>query len=449
MALNMDRVSDDAYFRDLSTLASVASLQNLPRDGMLSYRGGWWSAVARVQRYQTLQDGSNKVIASQYRRQPQIAVNAQQTAADAYVTLASEYVDFRHDTSVSGERIVLNPSVSYPLLNDLGYYVTPKLGVHYTQYRLGANNTTGWTDAARTLPIFSVDSGMVFERDWASFLGRDYIQTLEPRLFYVYIPYKYQDNLPNFDSAQAPFNFAQIFSENRFYGSDRVGDANMVTAAVTSRMIDNEGGTERLRVMAGERFTFKAPQVVNQAENNSRSDILAGLGGRLTKAWSLDSLLQYNPNQKKTGAYSVMARYKPEAGKLLNFGYRFTSDTLAGLVNASTGLPTALRQADISTQWPLYGRWQGVGRLTYSLVAKRTTEGLAGVEYNQACWTVRLVAQSFAILTSERSTSVYVQLELNDLVRIGSDPLDALRTSIFGYTKMNSLPTAQPEQSLR
>jgi LPS-assembly protein len=314
---------------------------------------------------------------------------------------------------------------------------------------MGINNTSALPDSTRTLPIFSLDGGMVYERDWASFFGRDYIQTLEPRLFYVYIPYKDQSMLPNFDSAQAPFSFAQIFTENRFYGSDRVGDANMVTAAVTSRMIDNEGGTERLRVMLGERFTFKAPQVTLGAptDTNNRSDILAGLGGRITKAWNLDSLLQYNPNLSRTEAYSVTARYKPEVGKLFNFGYRYMTDTLAA---ATTGLPRSLRQADVSAQWPLYGRWQGVGRLNYSLVDKRTTEVLAGVEYNQACWAVRLVAQSFAILTSERSTNFFVQLELNDLVRIGTgDPLETLRTSIFGYTKMNSLPAAQPEQGLR
>jgi LPS-assembly protein len=256
-------------------------------------------------------------------------------------------------------------------------------------------------------------------------------------MYYVYIPYRDQSLLPVFDSAQAPFSFGQIFTENRFYGSDRVGDANMVTTAVTTRLIDNEGGTERLRIMLGERFSFKAPQVnlVQPTDNTNRSDILLGLGGRLTKAWSLDSLVQYNPNQLHTETYNVMARYKPEPGKLLNVGYRFTRNTL--------------RQTDISTQWPILGRWAAVARLNYSLQDKLAVEALSGVENNQACWTVRLVAQSFRSGTSQRNTGFFLQLELNDLVRIGSDPLDALRTSIFGYTKMNSLPTAQPEQGLR
>jgi LPS-assembly protein len=415
---------------------SGTSQTNLLRDGLLSYGAGWWSASARVQRYQTLQDPLAPV-AVPYRRQPQMNLNAQQTTASANVTFAGEFVDFRHDTSVSGQRLVLYPSVSYPLVDDPGYYLTPKLGVHHTQYRMGANNAAALPDTTRTLPIFSMDSGMVFERNWASFLGGDYVQTMEPRLYYVYVPYKDQSLLPNFDSAQAPFNFGQIFTENRFFGSDRVGDANMATLALTSRVIDNEGGTERLRVMLGERFSFTAPQVnlVTQTNNTNRSDILLSVGGKLTRAWSLDSLVQFNPNQSHTESYNVTARYRAEAGKLLNFGYRFTRNTL--------------RQTDISTQWPLFGRWQGVARLNYSLQDRRAVEALGGVEYNQACWAVRFVAQSFTTATRERSTGIFLQLELNDLVRIGSDPLDALRNSVSGYTKTNNLPAEQPVQGLR
>jgi LPS-assembly protein len=426
LALNLNRVSDDAYFRDLSTSVAGTSQTNLLRDGVLSYGAGWWSASARIQRYQTLQDPLAPVTVP-YRRQPQVTLNAQQTLADTNVVLASEYTDFRHDTSVNGQRMVVYPSVSYQMVDDLGYYITPKLGVHYTKYLMGLNNTQALPDATRTLPIFSMDSGMVFERD-DSILGSSYIQTLEPRLYYVYIPYRDQSLLPNFDSAQAPFNFGQIFTENRFFGSDRIGDANMATLALTSRLIDNEGGTERLRVMLGERFSFETPRVnlVTPTDNTSRSDILLSLGGRLTNSWYLDSLFQYNPNQSHTESYNVMARYKPEPGKLLNLNYRFTRNTL--------------RQADISTQWPLFGRWQGVARLSYSFQDRRTVEALAGLEYNQACWAVRFGAQSFVTATQERSTPIFLQLELNDLVPIGSDVMDILRNSVSGYTKMNSLP---------
>ncbi|OIR10416.1 LPS-assembly protein LptD precursor [mine drainage metagenome] len=445
-AMDVSRVSDDNYFRDLSTTVMGTSQTILMRDNALTYNTGPWAAVARVQSFQTLQDPLAPVVAP-YRRQPQLLLNGQGAYGDADVRFASEYVDFRHDTLVSGERLVLNPSVSYPLLDDLGYYLTPKLGLHYTQYKMGANNTSLLPDATRTVPIFSVDGGMTFERDMPSFLGGDYLQTLEPRLFYTYIPYRNQSQMPVYDSALAPLTFGQLFTENRFFGSDRVGDANAISVAMTSRVIDNVGGTERLRVMLGERFSFKAPQVYmyTPAENTARSDILAGLGGKLTKAWTLDSLYEYNPNQAQTMMYNVTANYRPEPGKLLNLGYRYTSETLA----LNTGLPYALRQADISTEWPLFGRWLGVARLSYSLIDKSPVESLAGLEYNEACWTMRFVAQSIVTAINVKSTGIFIQLELNDLVRIGSDPLDALRLSVPGYTKMNSLPAAQPDPGLR
>lgn len=434
-ALNINHVSDDNYFRDLSDSVTGTSQTNLLREGVVTYAGGWWNASARMQRYQTLQDPLAPV-AVPYRRLPQVNLNAQQTLAGGNLVLNSEYVDFNHPTLVNGQRIVINPSLSYPLLNDPGYFLTPKIGVHYTDYVLGANNTTSVSNSTRSLPIFSLDSGLVFERN-DSFIGNGYVQTLEPRAYYVRIPYRDQSLLPNFDTAQAPFSFSQIFTENRFLGNDRVGDANMMTLALTSRAIDDADGTERLRVALAERFSFQSPQVnlvTTTNSNNSRSDILMSIGGKLTRAWKLDSLAQYDPYQSQIQSYSVAARYNPETGKLLNLGYRYTRGTL--------------RQMDVSTQWPLFKRWQAVARGNFSLQDNRVLEALGGLEYNDDCWALRLVAQSFATATKVRTTGIYIQLELNDLVRIGSDPLAALRSSVSGYTKLNDLVTEKPAQGL-
>jgi LPS-assembly protein len=433
--VDANAVSDDAYYRDLASAVSGTSQANLLREGAVTYAGDGWSASARVQRYQTLQDPLAPV-AIPYRRQPQLTLNANQGIADSTFNLAGEYVDYRHPTLVSGRRLVLYPSFTYPLLNEPGYFLTPKLGLHYSSYVLDANNIGNIPDTQRTLPIFSVDSGLIFERN-DSFLGNEYMQTLEPRAYYVRIPYRDQSFLPNFDTAFTPFSFGQIFTENRFLGSDRVGDADMLTLALTSRVIDGDDGTERLRVAVAERFTFQTPRVNLGAvpDSNSRSDILLMLGGRMTRAWNLDSQLQFNPNQNHTQMYSMAARYNPEAGKLLNLGYRYTRDSL--------------RQMDVSGQWPLFGRWHGVGRFNYSLRDDRILEALGGLEYNAACWSVRLVLQSFTTATDERTTGIFAQLELSDMVRIGSDPLEALRISVPGYIKLNALPSAKPEQGLR
>ena len=435
-SVDVNRVSDNAYFRDLSTNVTGTSQINLLREGVLSYGGGWWNTAVRVQSYQTLQDPAAPV-AVPYRRMPQITLGAHKSVAGASLVFSGEYVDFTHPISVNGRRLVLYPTASYSLLSDPAYYLTPKIGLHHTEYNLGVHNTAKLpVTASRTLPIFSVDSGMTLERDW-SFMGENFVQTLEPRVYYVYIPYQDQSKLPNFDSAQAIFNFSQIFTENRFYGSDRIGDANQVTVGLTSRFLDPASGVERLRLQLGQRFSLTTPRVnlVAPTVTTNRSDILLSATGRLTRSLSLNSLFQYNPTLSRSEMFNAAMRYRPETGKVLNLGYRFTRNSV--------------RQIDLSEQWPLHGRWHSVARWNYSLQEKRLLEGLLGLEYNQKCWTIRLVAQRFTTATYQASTGIFVQLELNDLIRVGSDPLDALRQSIPGYTALSENTANNEVQGLR
>ncbi len=431
----LNDVSDDNYFRDLSDTVSGTSQTNLIREGVLSYANGWWNAAARLQSFQTLQDPAAPV-AVPYRRQPQISVGAKRIFDKANVSLAGEFVDFRHPTFINGRRLVLYPSMSYPLLAEPAYYLTPKLGLHYTYYTMGANNPGVLPDTARNVPIFSLDGGVTLERDW-SLAGQNFVHTLEPRAYYVHIPYREQNQLPNFDSAQADFSFAQMFTENRFFGSDRIGDADQVTLAVTSRLIDQGSGAERFNVAVGQRLSMKSPQVnlVSPTSTTNKSDILLAASGHLTPAWSLEGTLQYNPNQVHSEKFNMAARYQPEGGKVLNLGYRFTRNNF--------------RHVDLSTQWPLTGRWHAVARWNYSLQDSRILEALTGLEYNEKCWAVRLVAQRFATATQQVSTGFFAQLELNGLVMVGPDPLAMLRQSVPGYTKLNEPSDSTPAQGLR
>jgi LPS-assembly protein len=434
--LNLNRVSDDAYFRDLSTSVTNTSQVNLLREGALNYRGGWWNATTRIQNYQTLQDPAAPVPVP-YHLTPQFVVNAQRPLDNtASVAFAGEYVDFTHPTLINAQRIVLNPSVSLPLLSDPAYYVTPKIGYHYTDYIFGQNNSSGLANMSRSLPIFSVDSGMVFERG-LSIGGTDYVHTLEPRAYYVYIPYRNQDAIPVFDTVQSDFNFTQMFTENRFIGSDRIGDANQLTLAATSRFFNVESGLEQFRVTLGERFSFAAPRVnlVAPTDTTNKSDILMNISGRISRVLSLDGMWQYNPSQTHTEMYGTSLHYQPEAGKVINMGYLFTRNTL--------------RQIDLSEQLPLAGRWHTVARWNYSLQDKRLVEALAGVEYNQICWGVQIVAQRFTTATQQVSTGFFIQLNLNGLAGVGSDPLDTLRHSIPGYTSLNQNISSDTLQGLQ
>jgi LPS-assembly protein len=336
---------------------------------------------------------------------------------------------------VNAQRVVLYPSISYPLVKQPAYFVTPKASIHSAYYVMGANNTGGQTNASSTLPIFSLDSGVVFEREGNMFKS-NYVQTLEPRAFYVYIPYKDQSQLPNFDSAQADFSFTQMFMENRFYGNDRVGDNNSLTLALTSRLLEQSNGMEHLKMTIGERVSFSTPQVnlVTPSTTSNKSDILLALAGRVTRHWSLDSEFQFDPNESHMQRFNFAASYRPEAGKVLNMGYRFTRNTL--------------RQIDISTQWPMSGRWHAVGRWNYSLQDSRILDTIGGLEYSQDCWMLRLVAQRFATATQQSNTGFFIQLELNDFVKVGADPLDLLKQSVPGYTKLNDKAAVQSPQVL-
>ncbi len=418
--LDLQGVSDDSYFTDLSDKIAATSQIVLNREADLSYNGDWWNLNTRVQRYQTLQDPLAPVVPP-YARVPQITLNMNRQA-DVHLDLGlqGEYVEFAHPTLLNGRREILYPSISAPFQTSY-FYVTPKVGFHTTNYSFEDPTLAG---ASRNLPIYSVDSALTFERE-TSLWGRAFLQTLEPRLYYVYIPFRPQDQLPIFDTALADFNLAQIFSENQFTGGDRINDADQLTAAVTSRLIDPASGDEQLRFTLGQRYYFK-PQEVSLTPvlpGSDRSDVLAAVTGQITKHWFTDLGMQYNVNDHVTERSSAVLRYQPDSGKVVNFGYRFTRDSL--------------EQLDLSTEWPIGGRWTGLARYNYSLQDRRLLEGLLGVEYNAGCWAARFVLHRFASATQEYVNAMFFQLELTGISGLGSSPLEVLRQSITGYTKTN------------
>jgi len=302
-----------------------------------------------------------------------------------------------------------------------------------TDYKLGDNNTTGVDTIQRRVPIFSVDSGLILDRE-LKIADTQYQQTLEPRLYYVKIPYRDQTAIPNFSTGQLDFSFAQLFTENQFIGGDRINDADQLTTAVTSRLIDDASGAEVVRGALGQRYYFRSQTVTLDPSlplHANRSDILAGFTGQVTKAWSVDTLYQYSPSQKRTEQENIALRWRPEPGKTLNLGYSVRRDSPDPTQN--------IEAVDISVQWPLTPNWYTLLRYNYSLADRRMLEGLAGFEYNKGCWTVRLVAHRFVTAEQQSTTAFFVQLELNGLSKIGINPLETLRQSIPGYTKSNEV----------
>jgi LPS-assembly protein len=432
--VNAQKVSDDDYFRDLSTKIAATSQTALPRDAMVFFEDDVWSLSARALAYQTLQDPLVPVPIP-YKILPRlVASGVQQNFHGVDWQLFGEVSNFRHPTLVNGQRAILYPSVALPLRRSWGYLV-PKFGYHLTRYHLG-ENAGALEEDSRALPISSVDAGLYFDRDmrWGD---RLFQQTLEPRVYYLNVPYRDQGRLPNFTTAERDFNFAQIFTENRFVGGDRVGDANQLTIALTSRLIDSETGLERFRAALGQVYYFRPPRVtLGQAASDAKSsDIVALAASQMSPSVSADLGIQYTPNLSRSQKFTVAAHYSPEPGSIVNAAYRYAR----GAIDSSDPARSGIQQVDLSAQWPITRNISGLGRWNWSTKDRKLLEGLAGFEYNAGCWQLRAVAHRFITATQQYSTSFQIQLELSGLSRIGINPLETIRQNISGYRRFDEI----------
>ncbi|HET6263940.1 MAG TPA: LPS-assembly protein LptD, partial [Usitatibacter sp.] len=433
--VNAQKVSDDDYFRDLSTKIAATSQTALPRDAMIFYEDDVWSLSARALAYQTLQDPANPVPIP-YKIMPRLSITGvQQNFRGVDWQLFSEVSNFSHPTLVNGQRAIIYPSFAVPLRRTWGY-VVPRFGYHATRYNIGENGQ-GFENDTRALPVASVDAGIFFDRD-ATWGGRAYQQTLEPRLYYLNVPYRDQSKLPNFNTVERDFNFAQIFTENRFVGGDRIGDANQLSIALTSRLIDSETGVERFRASLGQVYYFRPPRVTlgNEPSTDSKtSDIVALASSQMSPSVSADFGIQYTPNLSRSQKFTVAAHYTPEPGRIVNFAYRYTREDPTSATAARSGI----EQVDLSSQWPITSNLSGLARWNWSTKDRKLIEGLAGFEYNAGCWQLRAVAHRFITATQQYSTSFQIQLELSGLSRIGINPLETIRQNIAGYRRSDEI----------
>ena len=436
-SVNWNGVSDDFYWQDLSSRLLQTSQTQLPKQVALNYvPSPWLQTNLQVLRYQTLQLDPANPIARPYFLEPQLNVMAfRPNLLKMDFSMIGQYSRFTHVDAwkVQGNRFVLYPQLSLPIVNP-AFQITPKVGLHMSQYSLD-NQAFGQPDSvSRVLPTFSLDSTVTFERegDW---FGKGYIQTLEPRLYYVNIPYKDQSRIPLFDTGLADFNFAQIFAENRYSGLDRVNDANQLTAALTTRLLDGDTGVERFKAMIGQRYYFKKQQVLIAGEavrQDDFSNMVAAVNGLVAPKTYMDLAWEYNYRDNVSERFSAGVRFQPELGKVLSASYRYTRDPLTTL--------STVDQIDIAGQWPLTSKFYAVGRYNYSMRDKQALESIAGLEYNAGCWAVRLVGQRLAAISGKPNDTLFFQLELNDFGSIGSNPIGLLRRSIPGYGKINELP---------
>jgi LPS-assembly protein len=457
--LNLNRVSDNNYWRDfpatgLGGSGTVLTQRLLTSDASVSWGRNYFSTTLRTLKYQTLQD-VNSPIVPPYDRMPQLTaaytrVNVPVAGLSGFdYSVTTDYTRFASDRLLTGQpnanRTFALAQISRPWIRPAGY-ITPKLLLNSTTYQFDGPLVNGARSASRTVPTFSLDSGLTFERN-TSFFGQAFTQTLEPRLFYVNTPYRNQSVLPNYDSGLNAFNFATLFTENEFVGNDRISDSNVLTTGLTSRLLNPDTGAEALRVGVAQRVRFKDRQVRMPGEvpvSERLSDLLFGATVNLTPAWSLDTTVQYNPKTNISERSTVGGRYSPSNYRVVSAAYRRQR-------NVS-------EQYEVGWQWPINdlwgdkgkdlgagrgqgpGRWYSVGRLNYSVPDKKLVDVVVGLEYDGCCWIGRVVLERTQLGTlaqvgsgSSNSTRILFQLEFVGFSRIGNNPLKTLKANIPRY----------------
>lgn len=416
--VNYAKVSDDNYLDDFKNNLAITSLTSLPQEAGVNYNGRLWNFRARALAYQTI-DPTITGSALPYDRLPQLNLAAHTPAASGRPNLlfASEYNNFQRDLGPTGGRLGLNLSVDWPFRKSFGF-VIPRISAYNIGYSLDVTPPQDETPGV-TVPAFSLDNGLIFERE-ARIRGSRFRQTLEPRLYYLNVPFKNQDNLPNFDTSLPTLSFDNLFRENRFVGGDRIGDANQATLALSTRLFGADDGVEHFRFSLGETFYFEDRQVnltPGTVETTSTSDIVAELSARFAEKWYGRATVQWNTDTEETDRSDFFLQYQPGKYKIVNLRYSFQNNDF--------------EQAEVSTLWPVSKRWTLAASTSYSLQEQRNLESYAGFQYRSCCWALRFFARRRLDSEQQQVNDVLLQFELTGLGRLGDVPESPLRQSVF------------------
>jgi LPS-assembly protein len=440
-------ISDPYYFQDLKTDLGLSKPAWLNQRGSLSWRGDSYTARVAVQAYEP----TNVVDITPYDRLPQITLDGALPfqPQGLHVTYGTEFVSFQrslrsglftdqngftqpwYDNNIGGldraegDRVHLEPTVSLPLEWTWGY-LKPSVKYAYTKYDLtldsrGKNDLRNagrqFDDSPdRSVPLYSVDGGLYFDRD-TSWFGKSFRQTLEPRAYYLYVPNKDQTDIPVFDTGESTFSYASLWRDNRFSGKDRIGDENRLSLGVTSRWIE-PNGFERQTVSFGQAYYLADRKVqLPGIDYRTRRDATAQVSPyaleylyRFNRDWNLTSNFNWDPDSRHTRSGSAMFHYQPEANpnKVVNLGYRYRNDSVHYDQSTGTwkvgggdwgtpGQPGFIKnyykidQHDISTIWPIAQQWSVIARWQHDYNRSRTLEALGGLEYDSCCWKLRVI----------------------------------------------------------
>jgi LPS-assembly protein len=408
-AASLRRASDDQYFVDLGSDLFDSAVQFLRSSASVRGSGRAWSMQVMADAFQVL-DESVGPANEPYRRLPRVQLDIDQPLGSGLeMTMANELVYFDRDQGVTGARLDLYPRLRYNLLRP-GWFVRPELGLRSTAYELSGSDRSS---IHRTTPIASVDAGMIFERRLDS--GR--VQTLEPRLFYLYVPFEDQSDIPGFDTRELTFGFSQLFHHNRFSGPDRQGDANQLTMALTSRWLNAVDGRSTLDFSLGQILYFRDLEVQlpnRPVQERSSSATVAEINWRPARQIVASAGLQWDSEENETQVARFGLSYRGRDSRQAALGYRFRRDRVD--------------QLDFRVRYPVRRNLNLIGRVNYSFEEDQTLELLAGIEYESCCWALRLTGREFIRdRDSETRTAVFLELHLKGLGSLGRRPYPLFR----------------------
>ena len=459
--VDLNYVSDKNYFAELGSALSLPNFSYLKSQADVGYYGDMMNAVARIENYQSIDKylTGNKL---PYRKLPEIDIHFKhefnQLPVPVNVALNNEFVYFQHSSLLNGQRSNVKPSVSMPLQSESAY-ITPKASLQYTNYFLSDPLISGYSSQiSRTLPIFSTDSGMTFERN-LNLGGKGFLNTIEPRLFYLYIPRADQKDIPIFDTSAYDIWFNTLFRENRFSGLDRIQDANQVTMAVSSRLIDEHTGKERAKFSLGNILYFQdrevqAPFYIQKIDANGKptletftpptetgsfSNVIGELSAKINDHVAIDSGIQFDPYQNEISRGKAILHLTNQPNEIINVGYRYRKIAPTIIPNRENDII----QSDMSFHYPIYDNWSAVGRWQYSLLYNSTQESFLGIEKENCCWRFRVIGRRYvnnlnvfsngADVQGVSQTGIFFQVELKGLTGVGEKIDTFLEQNIYGY----------------
>ncbi len=426
--IDLHDISDSDYFNDFSNNLSTTSQTHLNRSAALRYDLNNWYMRALIQDIKTI-DTTTPITDRPYERLPQLTLNGDTKIAGSPLlfTLNSEFVDFTHedDSKTTGTRFTIRPGLHLPL-SGTAWFIDPAIKFSHTEYDVGTNSGTSQKVEDRSLPMGSIDAGLFFER----YFDNGYQQTLEPRLYYLNVPFEDQNNTPLFDTSIPEFSVAQLFRDNRFVGGDRIGDANQLTLALTSRILNPNTGSELLRASIGQIFYFEDRHVSldGSIDTAKQSDIIAELDTTWGR-WKSNIDIQWATTNRELSKENYFLHYKSDDRHIFNIGYRKRQK------NSSVDI----EQTDTSFVYAINREYSSFVRWNYSLKDNKDIDTIAGIAYDSCCWSIQLLAQrriqNSTAVVDAYDKSILVQFVFKGLGSLsGSRARTTLEQSIYGYT---------------